>query len=110
LEAGTYKGDRLVDFTGTKTLHVHLDQINTSENRLNGAPTTLPCLVPAVSSGISIFTPSHFGDINTVRFELPEFKHLQAGTLSKLKITIEDDRGRVLDNQGQPISVVVEIQ
>jgi len=41
LETGTYNGDRLVDFTGTRTLHVHLDQINTAENRLNGAPTTI---------------------------------------------------------------------
>ena len=53
-------------------------------------PTTLLCLV---SSGISIFTPSHFGDINTVQFEHPEFKRLQAGTLNELKITVKDDRG-----------------
>jgi len=106
LEAETYNGDRLVDFTGTKTLYVHLDQINTSENRLNEAPTTLP----AVSSGTSIFVPSCFGEINAVRFEHPQFKHPQAGMLNELKITIKDERGRVLDNHGQPISVVVEIQ
>jgi len=110
LEAGTYKGDRLVDFTGTKTLHVHLDQINTSENGLNGPPTTPLCLVPAVSSGTSIFVPSRFGDINAVRFQNPELKRLQAGMLNELKITVKDDKGRVMDNHGQPISIVVEIQ
>ena len=110
LEAGTYMGDCLVDFTGTKTMHIHLDQINTSENGLNGAPTTLLCLIPAGSSGTSIFVPSRFGDINTVRFEHPEFKRLQVGMFSELKFTVKDDRGRVLDNHGQPISVVVEIQ
>jgi len=91
LEAGTYNGDRVVDFTGTKTLHVHRDQIDTSENRLNWAPTTLLCLVPAVSSGTSIFVPLHFGDINVVRFEHPQFHWLHAGTLSELKITVKDD-------------------
>ena len=110
LEAGTYNGDRLVDFTGTKTLHVHLDQINTSENGLNGASTTLLCLVPAVSSGTSIFVTSRFGDINAVRFENPEFNRLQAGTLNELQITVKDDKGRVLDNHGQPISMADEIQ
>jgi len=56
LEAGTYNGDRLINFTGTTTLHVHLDQINTTENSLNGTPTTLLCLVP-VSCVTSIFAP-----------------------------------------------------
>jgi len=68
------------------------------------------CLVPAVSSGTSIIVPSCSGDIKTVRFEHPEFKRRQAGTLNELKITVTDDRGRVLDSHDQPISVVVETQ
>ena len=30
--------------------------------------------------------------------------------INELKFTVKDDKGRVLDNHGQPISVVVEIQ
>ena len=111
LEAGTCNGYRLINFTGTKTVHVHLDQINTTENSLNGAPRTLLCLVP-VGGVTSIFTPSRFGDIFTVRFEHPEFKRLTAGMINELKLTIKDDKGLDLChlNHGQPISVVVEIQ
>jgi len=70
---------------------------------------TLLCLVP-VSGLTSIFAPSRFGDIFTVRFEHPEFKRLTAGMINELKFTVRDDRGRVLDNHGQPFSIVVEIQ
>jgi len=62
---------------------------------------TLLCLVP-VSGLTSIFAPSRFGDIFTVRFEHPEFKRLTAGMINELKFTVRDDRGRVLDNHGQP--------
>ena len=85
------------------------DQINTTANSLNGAPTTLLCLV-LVGGVTSIFAPSRFGDIFTVQFEHPEFKRLTTGMINELKFTVRDDRGRVLDNHGQPISIVVEIQ
>jgi len=54
--------------------------------------------------------PLRFGDINAVRFEHPEMKRITARMINELKITVRDDRGHVLDNQGQPISTVVEIQ
>ena len=110
LEAGTYDGDRPADFAGLKALYIHLDQISTTDNGLNGAPSLLLCLVPIVSNLTNISMPLRFGDIDAVRFEHPELKRLRAGTINELKITVRDDRGRVLDNHGQTISVVVEIQ
>ena len=41
LDAGTYTGDSSVNFAPTKTLHVHLEQVNTTHNALDGAPSTL---------------------------------------------------------------------
>ena len=41
LDAGTYTGDRPVNFAPTKTLHVHLEQVNTTHNALDGAPSAL---------------------------------------------------------------------
>ena len=42
LDAGTYTGDRLVNFVPpTKTLHVRLEQVNPTHNALDGAPSTL---------------------------------------------------------------------
>jgi len=110
LEAGVYDGNRPANFVGPKALHIHLDQISTTENRLNGAPSTLLCLVPAVSNTTNISVPSHFGNINAARFEHPELKRLRAGMINELKFSVRDDRGRVLDNHGLTISVVVEIQ
>jgi len=110
LETGVYNGDRPADFSGLQALHVHLDQISTTENWLNGAPSRLLCLVPIVSGRTNIITPLRFGDINAVRFHHPELKRLTAGMINELKFTVRDDRGRVLDNHGLNISVVVEIQ
>ena len=33
-------GDRPVNFAPTKTLHVHLEQVNTTRSALDGAPST----------------------------------------------------------------------
>ena len=110
LETGVYDGDRPADFAGPKALHIHLDQISTTENWLNGAPSRLLCLVPIVSGRTNLITPLRFGDINAVRFQYPELKRLTAGMINELKFTVRDNRGRVLDNHGLSISVVVDIQ
>jgi len=54
--------------------------------------------------------PLRFGDINAVRFQHPELKRITAGMINELKFTVRNDRGRVLDNHGLTISIVVEIQ
>ena len=77
---------------------------------MNAAPSRLLCLVPIVSGRTNIITPLRFGDINAVRFHHPKLKRLMAGMINELKFTVRDDRGRVLDNHGLNISVVVEIQ
>jgi len=41
LDSGTYEGDRSGNFTGTKTLSVHLHQLSTTANFVDGAPFTL---------------------------------------------------------------------
>jgi len=94
LETGVYDGDRPADFAGPKALHIHLDQISTTENWLNGAPSRLLCLVPIVSGRRNIIMPLRFGDINAVRFQYPELKRLTAGMINELKFTVRDDRDR----------------
>jgi len=51
-----------------------------------------------------------FGSSGTVRFETLELKRPSGGFVSELKVTIGDHKGAVLDNNLQPISVVLEIQ
>ena len=88
-------------FCASKTLCVHLEQINASQNCLNGASTTLLTTI-----GLGCLA---YGDTYTIRVEHPEFKRLQDGILSELKVTTKDDTGRVLDNHSLPIHISPEI-
>ena len=101
LDAGSYSGDHPVNFAPTKTLNIHLDQVNTTQNIVDGAPSTLLTRV-----GIE---RQVFGDIHMARIEHPEFKCLQEGTIGELKITVRDDNGKIVDNHNLPISLVLEI-
>ena len=103
LTAGNYyTGDRPVNFAPTKMLYLHLEQINTTSNTVDGVPSSLLGVV-----GIECHT---FGDIHTVRFEHPEFKRLRGGTVHELEVKIRDDTGQVLDNHDLPVSLVLEVR
>ena len=102
LESGTYIGDRVIDFAVIKTLQIHLEQLSTTGNYVDGAPSTLLANV-----GLGRYA---FGDTATVRFEQPMFQPLRSGYISELKITIRDNSGNFFNNRGQPISVVLEFQ
>ncbi len=101
LDGGTYLARSPVDFMGTKTLHIHLEQINSFQNILNGGPSTL---LTTVGLGCHAF-----GEINTLRVEHPELKRLQSGTISEFKVVVLDDRGRRINNHQLPISLVLEV-
>ena len=100
LDSGTYEGDRAGNFTGTKTLSVHLHQLSTTANFVDGAPSTLLALV-----GLGSYS---YGDTKTIRFDNPEFKHLIKDSISELKVIICDDTGKIIDNHQRRISLVLE--
>ena len=98
---GIYIGDRPVNFSKTKVLCVHLEEINTTNNLVNGTRSTL-------LASIGLGCPS-FGDVNTVYVNNPEYKQLKDGTLSELKVTIKDEFGKCIDNHQLPIYLTLEI-
>jgi len=100
---GTYMSDRPVDLASPKAPYVHLEQLNTTGNFVNRATSTLLTVV-------EISRNPAFGSTGTVRFETLELKRLSGGFVSELKVTIRDHTGEVMDNNLQPISVVLEIQ
>ena len=102
LEEGVYHGDRPVNFTPTNSLQVHLGQLSTSTNYVDGAPSTLLAVAEVECT--------RFGTTNVCHFECPLFKHLVHGTSHELKITIRDAKGKVLDNHSLPISLVLEVR
>ena len=102
LGAGSYAGDRIINFTGVGALNVHLDQMNSTFNVVDGASSNL-----LASIGLC---DCKFGDIRTARFEHPEFKRLQEGTISELKVTIRDVNGNIIDNHNLEIQATLEIR
>ena len=88
--------DRPVDLASPEALYVYLEQLNTAGNFVNGALSTLLTVV-------EISRNPAFGSTETVRFETIELKRL-GGFVSELHT------GAVLDNNLQPISVVLENQ
>ena len=101
LDAGVYTGDRPVNFATRQMLWVHLEEINTAENIVDGAHSTL-------LSGIGLGRHA-FGDINTVRMEFPEYKRLRDGTVGELKVSIRDASGKAISNQDLPIHITLAV-
>ena len=100
---GTYLGTKFADLGTIRSLHVYLEQINTSDNYEDGRPSTLLASVGIVRTVV-------FGDIEHAEFPNSPFKRLQDGTIHELKVVVCDDKGNPIDNHGQAISVELEIK
>lgn len=96
----THTGERCVDFAIYKSLFIHLEQINTSDNYFDGKPSNVLSVIPVENK--------EFGDITTVRFEHPEYKCLRNGAITELKIEIRDENNNKINNH-LPINCVLEI-
>ena len=96
------RANRPVNFAPHRLLFIHLNQLNTTGNALNGMPSNLLAVV--VVGGWS------YGEIKSCTFPNPEFKLLTNGTLSELELSVRDENGKIIDNHGLPISVVLEIK
>ena len=90
-----------MQFSPTQTLRVHLDQLSTSCNFVDGAPSTLLTSVGA--------TCAAFGHPVSLIFEHPLFKPLQVGAVGELKVTVRDDNDRPLDNHSFPFAATLEV-
>ena len=102
LASAIYLGDRPVDLSRTKTLRVHLEELNTTHNVLDGAPSNLLAVLGHGGAA--------FGSVESVRFEHPEFRRLREGAVTELTVSVRDDQGRPIDNHGLPITAVIELR
>jgi len=101
LNAGVYTGDRAINFATRQMLWIHLGEINTAENIVDGAPSTL-----LTNIGLGCHA---FGDIGTVRVECPEYKRLRVDTISELKVSIRDASGKAISNHNLPIHITLAV-
>jgi len=99
--AGTYTGDTAPAFFNKHTLHVHLEQINTTGNVLNGRNSNLLRVIP--TSGES------YGESRTVTFENPQFRRLRSGSIQELTVRVLDDTAVDISASVRPFSVTLAI-
>ena len=99
-DEGTFVSEKPVNFVPTTSLYIHLEQINTTENFINGRPSTLLGVLPIPAKA--------FGEAITINFQHPEFRNLEAGTISELKLQVRDDNNKTINNNNFPINILLE--
>lgn len=97
----TYEGEIPLNFAPYKQLYVHLEQINSAYNFFDGAPSNI--------LGVVSVENKSFGDIVHTHFSNPEYKQLAHGDISELSISVCDENGQKINNNGLPINCVLEI-
>ena len=97
----THVGNKCLDFATVKSLYIHLEQLNTSQNYFNGTPSTVLAVVPIENK--------EYGDIVSVRFEHPEYKYLSNGAITELEISVRDEHNHKINNHDLSMGAVLEI-
>ena len=84
-----------------KLIYIHLDQLSTSSNSVDGSPSTLLAVVPAATDAKSSIY---------IDFARPIYKKLQVGDIHKLNLRVLDERGERVDNNTKPFVVTLDIR
>ena len=84
-----------------KWLYIYLDQLSTSFNFIDGAPSSLLAIVPASADA---------GSIVNVDLHNPMYKKLQVGDIHQLNLRVLNERGDIVDNNAKPMPAVLEIR
>ena len=97
---GTYEGDRPARIVAHKWFHIYLDQLSTSSNLIDGAPSTLLAIVPAAAvSSTADITPSN-----------PMYKKLEVGDIHHLNLRVLDEDGAMVQHREKYMPAVLEIR
>jgi hypothetical protein len=98
----THIGDTTPTFFTKRNLMVSLNQINTSDNDLNGNPSTLLRHVP--------ITGESYGESRTVSFDKVQYRRLAGGMINELTLRILDENNADISALRQPFSATLEIK
>jgi hypothetical protein len=99
--AATYTADTSPKFFTKRNLMVTLDQINMTDNHLNGRQSTLLRHIP--TSGEA------YGESRTVHFRKVEYCRLCGGYINELTLRILDDKDTDISALCQPFSATLEV-
>ena len=97
---GTYEGDRSVKILIHKWFHIYLDQLSTTSNIVDGAPSTLLAIVSASTTR---------GIIDT-NFYYAMYKKLEVGDIHHLNLRVLNENGTEVQNREKPMTAVLEIR
>ena len=94
---GKYDGEHPVRFIiAPRLFQVYLDQLSTTSNIVDGAPSTLLAIVPVTAGGIVDVNPHY-----------PMYKKLVVGHIDQLNLRVLDENGTIVQNRG---TAVLEIR
>ena len=97
---GKFVGDIPVKLLVHKWLYIYLDQLSTTSNIVDGAPSTLLAIVPASDSkGIINITPPN-----------PIFKKLEVGHIYQLNLRVLDENVTIVQNHDKSMTAVLDIR
>ena len=91
-----YVGDRPVEFITPRLFHIYLDQLSTTSNLVDGAPSTLLAIIPVATGGVVDINPHY-----------PMYKKLVVGHIHQLNLSMLDENGTIMQNRG---TTVLEIR
>ena len=77
-----YRGDKPIGFMSHNMLYLYLDQLSTTENIVDDKPSQLLAVFRAMCELFGTATP-----INPY----PDFKRLEAGTITELNVRVTDE-------------------
>ena len=99
ITSGTHTGLQSLDFVIPKVVYVHLNEVSTTENIVHDKHLTM---LQIIRMG-----RSRFGGIEDIKNEHPHFKHLRAGTIDQLRLTVHDGKKRLIDNHGLEVTATL---
>ena len=95
-----YVGSVQVKIIVHKWLYIYLDQLSTTSNIVDGAPSTLLAIIPASPiKGIINTTPPS-----------PTYKKLEVGHIYQLNLRVLDENGTIVQNRDKSMTAVLDIR
>ena len=86
---GKHTGVNPIKMTVNKSLYVHLNELNTNQNLLNGKPSTLLEIIPT--------NRSSYCERETKEYIAPRYKQLSKGFHESLNLTIKNKKGELVE-------------
>ena len=101
IPCGTHKGVQSIDLATIKDIYVHLQEVSTDNNAINGERSTLLDVVPSGRRD--------FGMLEDYRFDYPHFKLLRKCDIHQWRLSLRDSKNRLIDNHGLEVTATLKV-